>query len=127
DHISKQYKPLNSHHEHELSSFKKIRVRPLFFKKFRFAMTFSRFKARHMSINLGDKVLDCLGFEHGEGELFSMLSRYDTSDYHVVRNYDVTVYFNDENLGMRFRLKYEAIITNYVFVKTKGEYISLMH
>ena len=126
DYVHTQVKPVSVEHEQELLSSDKIRVRPLFFKKFRYLITFSRFKARQMSINLGERKLPAvMTFEHGEGELQAILSRYTTDEYHVVSKYDVTIYCNSRNLAMQLRMKYSAIISEYIYIKTPEELISL--
>jgi len=127
DHLYKQVKPVSQEHEQELLSCDKIRVRPLFFKKFRYLITFSRFKARQLCVNLGERktIPAVIAFEHGEGELQAILSRYNSDEYHIVTKYDVTIYCNSRNLAMQLRMKYSAIISEFIFIKTPEELVAL--
>src|SRR5690606_5546581 len=52
--ISKAWKPLNELHLWEITNNIRVRVRGLFFGKYRFSCKMSRFKARQTNTNLGE-------------------------------------------------------------------------
>lgn len=123
DFLMEVHELVSDKHKEQLIDNARLRVRPLYFKKYNYCLYLSRFKARQKQVNLGFSMNYSMpgSLETGTGELQEMLAKYDQESWHISENYNLRLYTNDINIVTYLRMRYEDIIDSIVVVKTPEE------
>ncbi len=121
------HKVMSEQHAQALTDGLRVRVRSLFFGKYKYLLRFSRFKANQLGIGLGEVVNNSKTNPHSgiityrtttytDGEVQEFFTNR-TNDLKIVNDWDVTVYCNDTGVVTMARLKYDEIISELVLAR----------